>query len=256
MVNQVTLVKIGGGLIAPKEWPEETVDKDLVTRLVGEIKKSGVKAVIAVGQGNFAHNAVKKYGISTQKSVDKVRKSAIKPGKIICEEFIRQGCLAELIEPNKIYIANDAVLENDGSDVIIKVLESGKIPVVYGDVIDDKKRGWIIFSGEKNLEIILGKLQKNKWKVKKVVQVSRELGVLDKDGKVVPEINENNWNEIKKDVTGAAGADVTGGMLHKVEESMEMFRKYGVESWIVSGKVRGRLAKILIGEQVEGTRID
>jgi isopentenyl phosphate kinase len=255
MVNEVILVKIGGGLIAPKEWPEETVDQDLVKRLINEIIDSGKKVVVAVGSGNFAHNAVKKYGIADEDGVRKVRLSAIKPGKIVCDEFKNQGLEAVLVEPNKIYITNDEVLEKDGSDEIIKILEKNKIPVVYGDVIDDKKKGWIIFSGEKNLEIILGRLQKSDFKVKKVIQVSRELGVLDNNGKVVPEINKNNWDEIKKDVTGAVGVDVTGGMLHKVEESMEMFRNYGVESWIISGKVEGRLKSILNGTKVVGTKI-
>jgi isopentenyl phosphate kinase len=253
--KNVFLVKIGGGLIAPKDWPEETIDGKVVSRLVGEIKASGVRVVIAVGQGNFAHNAVKKFGISDPESVEKVRVSARKPGNIVTEELNSQGVPAQLVEPNKIYCSDGPVLVKDESNKIIEILELGRIPVVYGDVIDDKRKGWVIFSGEKNLEIILGQLQKCGWNVGQVIQTSCEEGVLDSFGKVVPEINEENWDEIKKDVGGAIGVDVTGGMLHKVEESLEIARKYHVKTMIVSGKIEGRLEELLKTGSVFGTKV-
>jgi isopentenyl phosphate kinase len=64
-----------------------------------------------------------------------------------------------------------------------------------------------------------------------------------------------NWEYIKKDVMGSKGIDMTGGMLHKVEESMEIATKYGVKTQIISGKVKGRLLKVLKNEDAMGTVI-
>jgi isopentenyl phosphate kinase len=64
-----------------------------------------------------------------------------------------------------------------------------------------------------------------------------------------------NWEYIKKDVMGSKGIDMTGGMLHKVEESMEIATKYGVKTQIISGKVRGRLLESLKNDEVVGTLV-
>ena len=88
-----------------------------------------------------------------------------------------------------------------------------------------------------------------------IVQVSREEGVWDRQGLIIPEINKSNWEVIKQDVGGAEGSDVTGGMLHKVEESLEIARDCGVKTWIISGAVPGRLKDLLQGKRVPGTRV-
>lgn len=254
-MNKVTLIKLGGGLIAPKNWPTETADLSTVKRLVSEIINSKIKVVVAVGSGNFAHNAVKKYGIADEDSVKKVREIAIKPGKLVAEEFGLQGEKVELIEPNEIYTVKNGTLEKDGSEEIEKVLSDGKIPVVYGDVIDDEENGWTIFSGERNLEIIIPTLQRKGWIVEKVVQVSREDGVWNKERQIIPEINSSNWEEVKKEITTTPEVDVTGGMMHKIEKSLEIAKNYKVKTWIVSGKVAGRVEKLLKEEEVVGTEI-
>jgi len=49
--------------------------------------------------------------------------------------------------------------------------------------------------------------------------------------------------------------DVTGGMRHKIEESLEMAQKSGISSVIICGKTEGNLEKAMSGEVVTGTEI-
>jgi isopentenyl phosphate kinase len=44
-------------------------------------------------------------------------------------------------------------------------------------------------------------------------------------------------------------------MVHKVLESLEIARNYGIYTLIISGKVEGRLVKALEGKNVTGTVI-
>ena len=125
------------------------------------------------------------------------------------------------------------------------------IPVVHGDVIWDEKQGCVIFSTEKCLSLLAKKFKS----VKRIIQVSNEEGVLDSEGKIIAEINSRNFSQLKSAIGKATGVDVTGGMLHKVEESLELARDLGVETLIVNGKVPGRLLAALRGEVVVGTKI-
>jgi len=60
-------------------------------------------------------------------------------------------------------------------------------------------------------------------------------GVYDSGGKVIPEINRENFSKIQKFLKGADKIDVTGGMAQKVKEAMEI-AKEGIEVFIIGGK--------------------
>ena len=79
-------------------------------------------------------------------------------------------------------------------------------------------------------------------------------GVYDANGKVVPLLDSKAFSSLKENLKGAAGVDVTGGMLHKIEVCLRMAR-LGVESFIIDGRKRGDLLKAVLGEEVLGTRV-
>lgn len=241
-MKRIYLIKLGGGLIAPKDGKAETADLKIIKRLVGEIAKAKKNVLVVSGSGNFGHLAVKKYGIQTSEGVEKVRKSAKKIGEIVASEMIKAGFDTMLIETHK-YFEN----QND--------LNLDKTLVFYGDVVDTKDGGWTIFSGEKIIELLVPLIKKQNWEVEKIVQVSKEIGVWDEKGKIIPKISLANWENIKKDVIGSKGIDMTGGMLHKVVESLDIATKYGVNTQIISGKVKGRLLKTLRNNKVIGTEV-
>ncbi|OGC96626.1 hypothetical protein A3C34_00790 [Candidatus Amesbacteria bacterium RIFCSPHIGHO2_02_FULL_48_21] len=236
------IIKLGGGLVAPKEWEAEKADLTVIRRLSDELVQGvdpGKKMVVVSGSGNYGHKAVERYGISEARGIARVRESARKIGEIVRDELEKAGRDAELIIPHEIFPGGRLSIAED------------KTPVLYGDVIEVEKGKWKVWSGEK----IIRKLTERLRDVEMIVQVSREEGVWDRQGLIIPEINKSNWEVIKQDVGGAEGSDVTGGMLHKVEESLEIERDCGVKTWIISGAVPGRLKDLLQGKRVPGTRV-
>lgn len=242
MKSNMILVKLGGGLIAPKEWEEETADIAVIKRLVKEIKDSRKRALVVSGSGNFGHKAAKKYGIETSKGVEKVRRSAKKIGEIVTSEMKNAGFDARLVETHKFFQLNQK-------------LNLEKTLVFYGDVVEINKNKWTIYSGEKIISLLVPTLIERGVKIDKIIQVSKEQGVWDSRKKIIPEINSRNWGKIRKDVFGSEGVDMTGGMLHKVEESLEIAQKYNLKTYIVGGKSAGRLGEILKNDKVTGTLI-
>lgn len=236
----MTIIKLGGGLIAPKEWGEETVDFGILGRLVGEIRESGKPVLLVSGSGNFGHKAAKKYGITSLEGVVRVRESARKIGKIVETEMKKVGFDTHLVEMHK-YLKREQDLDLENTMVF------------YGDVVEVKSGKWKIFSGEKIIGFIIPILIEQGFKIEKIVQVSKEQGVWDDRRKIILGINQRNWEQIKKNVLGSEGMDVTGGMLHKVQESLEIARKYKIKTWIISGNIEGRLRELLEGKMVLGT---
>lgn len=89
----------------------------------------------------------------------------------------------------------------------------------------------------------------------KIIYATDVDGVNDKEGKTITEINSKNFDQVKKSILGAATTDVTGGMLHKVKESLSLVKKTGIETLVINGMKAGLLRNAILGAKDEGTRI-
>ena len=137
---------------------------------------------------------------------------------------------------------------------IIEALKRGIVPIVFGDIILDEKLGCCIFSGEVTLDNLSWELQKRKFEIRKIIQAGTTDGVYDKKGKVISRITQKNFETIKEALSGANGTDVTGGMLHKVEESLRMAKR-GIEVWIINGLTKDNLYRAIVSRPQAGTEI-
>ena len=255
----MVVIKLGGGLIAPKDGKMETADLPTIKRLAEEIRnareKTGCRLVIAAGSGNYGHAAVKKYGMETDLVAAKVQRIAQKIGEIVVEEMLKIEMPAVLISPHDLFVMEGEKLVQDNSKIVGDILDKNLVPVVYGDVIWNVAGKAVIFSGEKCLSLIAASLIGQDQQVERVIQVSKERGVLDEKGEVIPSITHDTWEQIKEQIGQAPAVDVTGGMRHKIEESLEMAQKSGISSVIICGKTEGNLEKAMSGEVVTGTEI-
>lgn len=66
--------------------------------------------------------------------------------------------------------------------------------------------------------------------------------------KITPRSFKNVKKALKK-----TSFDVTGGMIHKIKESLNIAKK-GIDSFIINGE-KGNLLKAILEEKVEGTLI-
>ncbi|MGB6853099.1 MAG: hypothetical protein WBG49_10950, partial [Thermoanaerobaculia bacterium] len=130
----------------------------------------------------------------------------------------------------------------------------GLLPVVYGDVVMDRDWGASICSTEKVFLALSKGLEQRGFNVAQVIWMGKTDGIYDEDGKTIPVVTLENFDDVAAAAREADGADVTGGMRHRLESAVELARA-GILSWIVNGQSPGLLARLLRGEEVQGTRV-
>lgn len=262
-MKRIILIKLGGSLITDKSRPY-TAKPQVIRRLAKEVKycwDKGYRFLIAHGGGSFPHTSALKYktaeGLKDGESVfglAVVQQDAFAINRIVNKIFLEEGLPVLSFIPSSFSFAENGKLLELFVNPIIQALEIDALPVVFGDVILDKKKGCCIFSGETTLDNLIGSLLKGGLKIEKVIQVGNTDGVYDEKGKTIPEISPTSFKTIKKSVSSAKTVDVTGGMLHKIEESLKMAKK-GIDCLIISGEKKKALLKAILEEPVQGTLV-
>ena len=236
-MKDVILVKFGGSIITDKNVPYKA-RPDIIRRLARELKKiKDTSIVLAHGQGSFAHTSAKEFGgkkgYKSKWGIAKVASDVMDINKIVMDILLEEGLPAVSLRPMSMMITEAGKLKNNLFEIVEEVINQGLIPVVYGDVIWDKKWKSTIYSGETTLNEIGIYLSKKGFKVNKIIQVGETNGVYDNKGNTIPAINKKNWKNIEHYIFKSTKADVTGAMKHKIENALSI-SSYGIETWITN----------------------
>lgn len=265
MSQKIILIKLGGSIITNKEVPMMMRARAL-RRLIEEIaqarKETNSIFILGHGQGSFAHVPALRYktmaGFVNGDSLIGMaitQDSAAKINRIVVEECLSQELPAASFTFSSTLVTKNRKKQSWDGRVLKQYLAKGLLPVVYGDVIVDSEQGCTIWSTETIFSFLVKWLQQGTtYQVKKIVHVNELSGVLDHDDQIIPEISEDNASEVKKMITKTKGFDVTGGMWHKIEESLKL-AKQGVEIAIISGLKEDNLYQVLTDQKYEGTRV-
>ncbi len=263
MKKPITLIIIGGSLITDKNKPF-TVNQqalDIIAREVKKTTKLGKKLIIGHGAGSFAHIPAKKYqthrGIQDENSyrgIAEVADVAARLNRIVIAKLLEQGVSAVSVSPLSSMVAKSHGLSELFVRPIELLLEHNLLPVVYGDQIMDEEVGCTIFSTEKVLSYLALNLKEKGYQIEQIIQCGQTSGVYDADGHTIEEINPENFDQYSNSLGGSGGVDVTGGMLHKVEQTLEL-AKQGIPGLIIDGIVHGTLSDAISGKKVVGTKI-
>lgn len=268
-VEELILIKLGGSVITDKT-KEFTARQSVIKRLAEEIKRSRLRSkakfIIGHGGGSFPHTPALKYqtkkGLINKKSLMGMaitEDAARRLNSIVVKNFISVGLPVYPFSPGSFLISDTEIYSKSYIDPIMNALNINAVPLVYGDVVMDKEIGFTIFSTEKILSLLAKKLQKT-YKIR-MIYVTNVDGVYseaethDEYKKVIPVISGKNFNQLKKSILGAKGTDVTGGMIHKVEESIRLSQETGIETVIVNGLKAGILGKAILGRKVLSTKV-
>lgn len=254
-MKDLIFVKLGGSLITDKSKPY-TLREEVIKRLCREIHEArkGKPLLIGHGGGSFPHVSASRYetqkGIINEKSWEgfvRVQDDAAKLNRIIVSSLIKAGEKAISIQPSASCLARDDHIIEWYTKPIEVSLSEGLLPVPYGDVCVDEKKGFCIISTEEVFRFLAKKL-----KPERIIMVGKTDGVLDSEGNVIKEITKGNFEQIKKSLTSSDGiADVTGGMVLKVKKALETV----IEVEIINGLKAGVLKRSLLGEKGLGTTI-
>jgi len=257
--KKLVLIKLGGSVITDKNTPYR-VRGDIIKRLAIELKEveKDFQIVISHGAGSFAHTSASKYGgkkgYVNKLGIAKVAKDVIDMNKLVVDALIDQGIPAVSIRPGAIIIAQNGKIRKAFFDSIAEMLKQNLVPVVFGDVIWDKKWKSTIFSGELVLNHIADYLIGKKYKIERIIQIGETNGVYDARMKTVDMIDKKNWHKIKKFIKKGNRIDVTGGMIHKIETSLILAEK-GIKTIIINGNTPRELVNAFYDKKVKGTFI-
>ncbi len=260
------LIKLGGSLLTDKERPE-TPYPERIERLAREIAEAreaaeanGERIVLGHGSGSFGHVAAAAAGLgvgpldpSGLGGASRTQERAAALHLLVLEALRAAGLAPFSFAPSSFLLAEGGVAIDRFLAPIAHALRLGLLPVVYGDVVVDRAWGASIAS----TEAVLAEIAEIKTGLPaQGIEISRALwlgetdGVYDSAGETIPRLSR-----LEDAAIGAArGTDVTGGMRLRLDTCLTLARR-GIPSTILDGRLPGRLAAAIRGEDVPGTRI-
>jgi len=258
------VLKIGGSVISEKDpdklagFPltaaevkkrgQAYMKLDAIARVAGEIKEAqsegGLQLIVVNGAGPFGHVLVK-----NESPDEDVRESVRFQNERFVSELRAAGIDAVPVPPSE-----SASFKNDRFDISYLwdiaqlLLEEGKTPSMYGDVLDTGK----IISGD-DLVVLLAE----KWHADKIIVATDVNGVYTKDPKTSKDakfLKELRLSGGDRPEYTLNRIDVTGGMQSKVEKLKEAAAA-GIACRIVNGTVAGNVKAALLGDESIGTSV-
>lgn len=259
----LTFVKLGGSLLTDKRRPE-SLRRDLLQRLAREVSEAAARLpgalVVGHGSGSFGHVSARDFriheGISSTEQLPGVSRTqdlAARLHRHVVAALLEAGALPFSFAPSSALFFSDGRPAGALVEPMVGALGLGLLPVVYGDVVMDRRRGAAICSTELAFERLAAGLAEHGWKVSRVLWLGETDGVYDDQGATLPTITSRR--EAAAHAGSAAGIDVTGGMRHRLESALRL-AQLGATSWILDGRREGIVARALAGEPVPGTRVD
>jgi isopentenyl phosphate kinase len=260
MSQELAFLKLGGSLITDKTSPR-TARLDVLSRLAQEIAhareiKPGLSLVLGHGSGSFGHVPAQKYqtrqGVnSTQMWLGfvEVWKEAADLNEIVLAALHHAGLPAIALPASAGMVADNRQVLMWNTDPIEMAMQAGLVPVVYGDVIFDRKLGGTIFSTE-DLFVYLA----NRFRPQSILLAGIEAGIwadFPHRTNLVERITPDNVDQFTATLGESAGTDVTGGMASKVEGMLHLVRAMPeLKIRVFSGLQPGSIKQALTGEPV------
>jgi isopentenyl phosphate kinase len=271
-MDELILVKLGGSVITDKNKPF-TEDIDTIKRLAKEIhearQEKKFRLIVGHGGGSYPHTPASEFkvneGIINHKSYEgiaKVQDAASRFHRIIVRELMNVGENAMSVQLSSCSVCEDGKIKEMFLEPIKKLLDFDMVPVPYGDVGLDRKKGCCIISTERIFDYLARNLSKidEKYRISRIIMCARVRGVFTDNpdvnsyAELIKEITPKNIEEVESYLKGSSGIDVTGGMLHKVKMMLEL-AKLGIESEVINAREPGLLKRALLGEKGLGTVI-
>lgn len=257
-----TLIKLGGSLITDKR-KARAFRRDATRLIASQIREiwesePGMRLVIGHGSGSFGHFAAKTHqtsgGVNSAEQwlgFTRVAEAALALSHLVLQELLVQGLPAMRFQPSSFVASADGHIVAMQSSLIAQALESGLIPLVHGDVALDSQIGGAIISTERLFANLAKALP-----VKRIILLGEVDGVLDADGRVISSITPANFASLRPVIGDSSGVDVTGGMLQKVEEMVELVIEVpSLEVIIANGRRPSVLTSLMRQDRRTGTRI-
>jgi isopentenyl phosphate kinase len=233
-----------------------------LAREIAEAASSGpFRLIMGHGSGSFGHVAARQYGIAEGiRTADQLpgisltQQRAAALHRLIVEALAEAGALPFSIAPSSCLVAASGRTASFADEPLIRALENGLLPVLYGDVVLDREQGAAIASTEQVFETVARALLDRGWTIRRALWLGETGGLYDDQGRTIPRVSAADFEEAARAIGDPNGTDVTGGMRLRLETALALAR-LGVPSLLLNGLTPGLLGKALRGEAVQGTEV-
>ena len=265
MVNEVTIIKLGGALITDKSKPY-TLRPKILKQAIEEIAEVLGPCVIIHGVGSFGHVPVierKLYtGFSDPSQLPGLSKTMLEVFDLrmaVTKAVLDAGLSPVIFLPSNIFFMTNGEISGHFSGGLRQYLELGMTVLIGGDMSADSQRGFSVCSGDKVVHLLAQLLNP-----KHVIFATDVAGFytsdpkLDRNAKLIPEISLSQIEAIEKLADEAATPDITKGMQGKIEEikGFESILKAGAKVALLGMMKPGILRRYMQGDaEVPCTRI-
>lgn len=250
--ESLTMLKIGGSVITDKRADDGVVRVNEIRRIAQEISGFKGKLIIVHGAGSFGHPQAKKFSINEQfNATGSIITHLSVKGlcSMVVDILNENGICAVGVHPMCCMLADNGRIQTMFLDHIYCMLERGIIPVLHGDVVMDNSLGTSVISGDQIVPYLAKQMKAGLLGIGSATE-----GVLDDKGSTIPIITPKNFENVKKHIRGSENTDVTGGMLGKVQEMLELSDSSYITSHIFDASKPGNIERFLKGEKI-GTAI-
>ncbi len=271
-MKNLVFVKLGGSLITDKTLRYHA-RREVIERLAHEIAAArrdnpALKILLGHGSGSFGHVAATESGYDSQKghpsflALAKVGAAASALNHIVRDALLAADLPVLSVAPSTVGHIADGKYHIRSPEILLELLYRDMIPLVYGDValrLDAESRGGGIASTEMVFDELAHYVQPQR-----LLQAGVVDGVFEQvphPGKprapIIDLITPENWAQVRQNIGGSHGTDVTGGMMSKVQDALRLVEELPhLDIHIFNGETPGLLERMLLNPELPGgTRI-
>lgn len=258
----LTFVKLGGSLITDKRV-ENSFRADVAQRVAGELyqvysRRGWYPLLVGHGSGSFGHVAAKQYdtihGVETPeqwRGFAHVATVAAELNYLMARTLHEAGVPVMRFQPSASLLSVNGKISSMAVEPIRRALMGRLVPLVYGDVAIEAKRGGTIISTETIFFYLARYLP-----VSRILLLGEVDGVYDASGIVIPTITPQTLPDVEHVLGGSAGTDVTGGMETKVRDMLALVQEQpNITIRIMNGQTPGLLRDTVLNGALPGTLI-
>jgi isopentenyl phosphate kinase len=272
-MDDLVFLKLGGSLITEKT-ERYTPRPAKLRALAGEIRAAmtdlpELRLVLGHGSGSFGHYAVRDHlnpgefppatdgrprtDVRYWRGFAEVWYRASQLNRHVIEALHEAKVPAVSHAPSTAATSSGGVIASWSLASLRAALDSGVVPLIFGDVVFDDRQGGKVLS----TEVLMWHLA-HELRPRRILLAGLEAAVwADFPTRATPviKITPVSFEEITDRIGASHGPDVTGGMKSKVAEMLSLVQSVpGLTVRIFSGEVDGNVRRALQGESV-GTLI-
>lgn len=258
-MSELVFVKLGGSIITDKSRPE-TARPEVIERLAAEVARAlaarpDLRLVLGHGSGSFGHVSARQFGTregvrtpADWRGFATVAAVAARLNRIVGDVTLAAGIPIWSLQPSASARCRAGALVFLEAAPVGEALARGLVPLVYGDVALDEVQGGTIISTEQIFAYLARRFHPARLILVGAVDgVFRGDPLRDPSAPPIPEISAGNWQEVQAALGSSHATDVTGGMLSKVEQMLDLVRDLpGLVVHLLSGERAGALESALL----------